>query len=651
MSSSKPATKRRHVTETSSSRSKKPRGEEQEEVAQQEPWDFSQWAWQDTKKAPLPSAASSGGPVVRWLGVQSLASIVLRRDGKVLVVDAVSKRGLQFDMGYVEGLQREAHVVLPLAAPRAVAALFSSKVAKEVLETPSFLQRLCEAGGQEPSLRQSIAEVLAELNIFSPEEHEKLVSFFKICGGTEEGKLPLRAARVQGQLVLALVDAVMLAKKCPYKTAQSICRRLLLDYWQLDMEELARSEGTSVSPQILPVRFHAGRKGGDMEELARSEDSSLHPQIFPVRLQRGSNGGQATVCVTAAFLAEVLVLIPGCELSSQLRKDMVRSFFGVGGSEVTFEGLLANPRIQGHLRGCAENPLAEVLQDHEQRELVRSFPGILQTLQKSQEELQLALDTRHEELQLALGALESALGRRDEQLLTRLAQQCEQLSLGVVFAMQRSVSAALQPLLQSLQPLGELLGSLRGLSTSVALSVRGAVKDVIDAAVTSADSKLVKAFRAATKAPTKRSSADAAKFPASQRATPKQKLEALSLAKVAYEEFPRRDLHYNTWKCVRSEFGKRCKAERLRRHGLAVASPDFEPQPLLWCTGLLDGCKERYLYLEQHRALLRAVWHHKPPFGRSLQDWAVELQAAAAAETGYVEVEWPEDAAEHEVFG
>ena len=124
------------------------------------------------------------------------------------------------------------------------------------------------------------------------------------------------------------------------------------------------------------------------------------------------------------------------------------------------------------------------------------------------------------------------------------------------------------------------------------------------------------------------------------------------MAKVAYEEFPRRDLHYNTWKCVRSEYGKRCKAERLRRHGLVdVTSPDFEPQPLLWCTGLLDGCKERYLYLERHRAMLRGVWHHKPPFGRSLNDWAVELQATAAAEAGYVEVEWPEDAAEHEVFG
>ena len=240
---------------------------------------------------------------------------------------------------------------------------------------------------------------------------------------------------------------------------------------------------------------------------------------------------------------------------------------------------------------------------------------------------------------------------RDDRILTRLAQQCEQLSVGVVFGMQRSVTTALQPLLLSLQPLGELVGSLKGLTSSVSMSVRGAVKDVIDAAVTSTDSKLVKAFRAATKAPAKRSSADATKFPASQRATPKQKVEALTLAKVACEEFPRRDLHYNSWKVVRSEYGKRAKAERLRRHSLPASSADFEPQPLLWCSGLSDGCKERYLYLEQHRAMLREVWHHKPPFGKSLHDWSVEVQASAVAEAGYVELDWPEDAAEHEVFG
>ena len=54
--------------------------------------------------------------------------------------------------------------------------------------------------------------------------------------------------------------------------------------------------------------------------------------------------------VTATILAEVLIFIPGCELSAQLRKDMVKSFFGAGG-RVTFESLLSNPRIQERIRG------------------------------------------------------------------------------------------------------------------------------------------------------------------------------------------------------------------------------------------------------------------------------------------------------------
>ena len=383
----------------------------------------------------------------------------------------------------------------------------------------------------------------------------------------------------------------------------------------------------------------------DMEASGRLEQTDLSSQIFhSLRLQAGSHGGGATICVGAACLAEVLILIPGCELSAQLRKDMVKSFFGVGGNAVTFEGLLSNPRIQAHLRG-SEHPIGEFLEESEDKALMRRLPRLLLQRDEDWQQIVLARDEHWRQL------VEARDEARDARILSRLAQQCEQLSITVVFAMQRGVTAALQPLLLSLQPLGALLGSLKGLTSSVSMSVRGAVKDVIDAAVTSTDSKLVKAFRAATKAPAKRSSADAAKFSASQRATPKQKVEALTLAKVACGEFPRRDLHFGTWKSVRAEYGKRAKAERLRRHGLPVTSPDFEPQPLLWCTGLVDGCKERYLFLEHHRGTLRAVWHRKPPFGQSLHDWAVELQAAAVAEAGYAEAEWPEDVAELEVFG
>ena len=56
--------------------------------------------------------------------------------------------------------------------------------------------------------------------------------------------------------------------------------------------------------------------------------------------------------------------------------------------------------------------------------------------------------------------------------------------------------------------------------------------------MTSADSKLVRAFRAVTKAPAKRKTSNPSEFPETQRASPKQKVNILTLAKVALSEFP-----------------------------------------------------------------------------------------------------------------
>ena len=113
-----------------------------------------------------------------------------------------------------------------------------------------------------------------------------------------------------------------------------------------------------------------------MEANGRLEQTNLSSEVFhSIRIQEGVHGGQATICVGAPCLAEVLILIPGCELSTQLRKDMVKSFFGAGG-QVTFESLLSNPRIQAHLRGL-DNPLAEFLEDGEHKVLMRTLPRLL----------------------------------------------------------------------------------------------------------------------------------------------------------------------------------------------------------------------------------------------------------------------------------
>ena len=196
-----------------------------------EVFDFSAWALQDVSKAPLPSVSASDPPPMRWLGVQSLASIATGRDGKVVVCDA-TKRDVHFMLGYVEGRRQETHVVMPLDAPRAVANLFSNELAKKVLKTPSFLTRLEDASGGNLTLGLITARILAELEIYTPEEFEAMKTFCTTCGFAGEDKLPLRVSHVNGELVMALIDAVMLAKKCTYAAAKHICSITGTSIWR-----------------------------------------------------------------------------------------------------------------------------------------------------------------------------------------------------------------------------------------------------------------------------------------------------------------------------------------------------------------------------------------------------------------------------------
>jgi hypothetical protein len=75
--------------------------------------------------------------------------------------------------------------------------------------------------------------------------------------------------------------------------AKHICHRLilLLEYWNFDMEANGISEKANLPAQI----FHS------------------------LRSQEGSHGGGATICVGAACLAEVLILIPGCNTPFHFR--------------------------------------------------------------------------------------------------------------------------------------------------------------------------------------------------------------------------------------------------------------------------------------------------------------------------------------------
>jgi len=375
--------------------------------------DFSQWAMQDLVKAPLPSASHDGPAPAMWLGLQSMVELATGRDGKVVVCDA-TKRGVKFTMGYVEGFRKETHVVLPAEAPRAVADLFSADVAKKVLNNASFRKKLEEAGGANLMLGVIIDRVLQELDVYTPEELESLKAFCKMRGGDE---MQVRCGRDGGELFISVIDVVMVAKKCTYETSKKICQRLFQDYWNMDPN--GRTEGTDLPPQFF-----------------RS-----------LRLQQGRHGGQATLCANAAAIGEILILIPGCELSANLRKDMVRSFLGSGGA-VTFQSLLANPRIRDHLREAGENPMVDLVEKEELRLQLRNLSTSVQNLESEGErKMKVLLDSQRVEI---LKEVQEALGQQDDRLLTRLGRNCEQVSVRVMM-MQAMVSGKLADFFSSLK--------------------------------------------------------------------------------------------------------------------------------------------------------------------------------------------------------
>ena len=365
----------------------------------QGPMDFSTWPWQDEARDPL-------GEQPRWLSAQSLASIATGCEGKVAVSNA-SKRGVTFDMGFVEGFQRRTQVVPALAAPAKVVKLFAADVARRVLEEPSFRARLEAAGAEATALSLAIDAALQTLELLTPEEKQALRAFCAACGAGTDEKPPLRTARVHGQLVIAVVDVVMLAKKCSYEAARHICQRVLFDHWNVELGSFENFDGPDLNSRNFPV-------------------ATGH--LYSVRLQAGRRGGQATVCAAAACIAELLVLIPGCELSVQLRRDMVASFFGVDG-HVSFDSLLANPRVKAFVHRT-EHPVGQFLDLREQRSLVQGLPGQLQlalaewgkgTLAKQHEEA-LAREER------MLASFQVALAKRDE---GTLAKQREELQVAL----------------------------------------------------------------------------------------------------------------------------------------------------------------------------------------------------------------------------
>lgn len=200
------------------------------------------------------------------------------------------------------------------------------------------------------------------------------------------------------------------------------------------------------------------------------------------------------------------------------------------------------------------------------------------------------------------------------------------------------------------QRASEILTSLVTRVTNLPFVLGQKISDVVSAAVMSPGSALIRNLRAATKKTAVRNTHSACRFPALQKATQLEVLSSLiSLLSVAVRHFPL--MTYDTWKVVRSNFGKAVKKVRLQRHALGEASPKYIDRPLLWSfagDGTAEGGGQRYVVLREHESLVETVWTVPRSIGsgrrrrvESLDEEAKRVQAAAAARPGYTPEPWP----------
>ena len=145
----------------------------------------------------------------------------------------------------------------------------------------------------------------------------------------------------------------------------------------------------------------------------------------------------------------------------------------------------------------------------------------------------------------------------------------------------------------------EALGSK--LKSFFQMALAGHISSVVEAAVRSG--------LALKRAQPKKKTANPAEMPEAQRATPVQTGPlSLGLSTVALELWS--ELPFAVWRKLRSSFGYYAKQERLRLHGLGPSHAEYVEKPLLWAyTGAtVEGGGARYVYLQEHRALLRRVF-------------------------------------------
>ena len=219
-----------------------------------------------------------------------------------------------------------------------------------------------------------------------PGDVELVRQVTSLFGAQVDGVRFARVPRRNGDgtvLVFVAIDLVMAAKRCEYDTASKNVFRIFKDYYGVELETTEA------------VKFRSS------------------PELYRIRLP-GSHGPQ-TLALDAQGAGELLCLIPGSEVSAQLRRRAVDTLLRVeGGDESLIDRIKANRKFQEYLQAHdPEHPLRSVGEHAERRQAEEAVP---EEQRRAEMELSLAHRRRLLELELDERRAELEAKRRRLQL-------------------------------------------------------------------------------------------------------------------------------------------------------------------------------------------------------------------------------------------
>jgi hypothetical protein len=263
-----------------------------------------------------------------------------------------------------------------------------------------------------------------------------------------------------------------------------------------------------------------------------------------------------------------------------------------------------------------------------------------------------------------LAAMQAAMLQKQDDVLGALRIQFDSLQLTMVQnrdalrLAQERLMAVVGDLAQSLlrAPTAFRISTSLGLRRNLTAQTLSLCQHI--SLATERATRLVLSGRRGLRRPRARSGGEADK-PAAQRATALEAgPRALTLSSAFVELHP--TLPYGVWIKIRKDVGAQCLRERLRRHALGPAHPDYVDRPRLWSThGQINGGGARFLYLREQLSMALAVLREERPTTQrqrleegappleSLLQRAHRLQAAMSAQD--LAAPWPHHVAQAEI--